>query len=217
MRPILLFGAAVSVFIIGTSASAESLAVPSQLHTHSLFAEVEFASLQDSSLSSFVHASQTSESVFAAIMGIDSYTAVIARTQGTTHDNLDQIRFSFTNNLNTAVRSNTNVKFSLAHSADISLGGLLPGGPNYLGDHAIELWGNRSKELLGTLDSLEQSIQLDAYTTYELRLELSGNTDSSGSWGSWVFDIEYSQSIPIPGPAGLAVLMGCSLIRRRRR
>ena len=217
MRTSLVYCAVMSLWLFGSSASAESITSPSQLRTHSLFAEVEYASFQETSLKSFLNASSTSETISAAIWDVDSFAAVMATTSGTAHSDFDEIRIAFANNLASSVKASTRVKFSLQEAGRFALSGLVPGGPDFLGTHAIEIWGNRSTELLGTLNHVGQGIDLDSQSTYELRLGLAGNTDSNGSWGIWSFDIVYEQSVPVPGPAGLACLAAAGLLRRRRR
>lgn len=217
MRTSLVYCAALTLWVFGSSALAESITSPSQLNTHSLFAEVEYASLQETTQKSFLFASSTSESISAAIWDANSFAAVLATTRGTAQNDLDEIRISFANNMAPLVMASTHVNFSLEETGRISLGELASGGPDFLGTHAIEIWGNRSSQLLGTLNHMGQSVNLESQRTYELRLALAGNTDSSGSWGTWTFDIDYEQSVPVPGPAGLAFLAAAGLLRRRRR
>jgi len=217
MRPTRLFGAALFVLLVGASASAEGLQSPSQLRTHSLYTEVVSSSFQETTLKSFASASLVSEWVSTSIIDGGAFAAMKTTTRGTDSLTLDRIRIDFANNLDSEILAATRVRFSLAQDALFSIGGLIPGGTEFIGEQLIELHSDRGSVLVSTLENLEDTVALEANVTYDLTMDISRNTFTEGSWGSWFFDIEYAQSVPVPSPAGLAILAGSCLARRRRR
>ena len=217
MRPTHLFGTAITALVVCASASAESLQSPSQLRTHSLFSEVSYSAFQEKTLKSFLNASLGSESVSSTIQDTGDFAALQTSTRGSAYETLDRIRIEFANNLDSEVMAKTSVRFSLAQEATVSLGGLLPGGSDFIGEDLIEIRKKRDSTVIGTFTGVGQAISLEADVTYDLSIDLRRNTFTQGTWGSWVFDIEYAQSVPVPSPAGLAILVGSCLARRRRR
>ena len=216
--------------LAGAALQADAINDPFKLDTHQVDSRVSFFVYNAQHSEAFTPASSSWESS-GSMVGLQDCASMKVINEAADNEAglggaADQIAFEWSNlNLHSAfgftATGLATTSFSLEQSGSLSMGqmeniGSLSAQANW----SIRLFDD-SNQLLGDLNQIGDTYELEAERTYQLAFEMGGTDtrSASGNLIRWGLGIDYAKAPPavVPGFGGLALFTCCGMRRRRRR
>ncbi|MAJ47004.1 MAG: hypothetical protein CBC35_07115 [Planctomycetes bacterium TMED75] len=216
--------------IAGAALQADAINDPFKLETHQITSQVSYFVYDAQNSESFTPASHSWESS-GSMVGFQDCASMKVINEAADRElgragATDQILFEWSNlNLHSifgfTAAGEATTSFSLQKNASLTMSQIANiGSLSAQASWSIKLF-DESSQLLGDLNQIGDSYELEAEKTYRLAFEMGGSDtrSTSGNLIRWGLGIEYNKAPPavVPGFGGLALFTSCGLRRRRRR